>query len=125
MNGEDHLLTGVYAIFFSEIVTVNLMQLIDFGGNFRRHVLAPRAQTQEDLNQCMSGSVVELAERYTVSTRIFECISSFMKASILISFPIFHTEYDQGLVFDALVLSDIPSGSFSLLVCFGCGFVCR
>ena len=86
MNGKDYLLTGVYAIFFSEIVTVNLMQLIDFGGNFRRHVLAPRSHTQEDLNQCMSGSVVELAERYTVSTRIFECISTFMKASILISF---------------------------------------
>ena len=67
MNGSDHLLVGVYAIFFSEIVTITLMQLVDIGGNLKRHVFAPRAQTQEDLNQCMSGSVVELAERYTVS----------------------------------------------------------
>jgi len=67
MNGNEHLLAGVYSIFFSEIVTITLIQLIDIGGNVKRHVFAPRAQTQEDLNQCMSGTIVELAERYTVS----------------------------------------------------------
>jgi len=67
MVGDDHLLAGVYAIFFSEIVTITAIQLLDIGGNINRHVFAPRAKTQEDINQCMSGSTVELAERYTVS----------------------------------------------------------
>jgi hypothetical protein len=67
MGGDDHLLAGVYAIFFSEIVTITVIQLLDIGGNINRHIFAPRAKTQEDINQCMSGSVVELAERYTVS----------------------------------------------------------
>lgn len=70
MEGEDHLLAGVYAIFFSEIVTITALQLLDIGGNINRHIFAPRAKTQEDINQCMSGSVVELAERYTNMTKI-------------------------------------------------------
>lgn len=70
MYGDDDLLAGLYAIFFSEIVTITVIQLLDIGGNINRHIFAPRAKTQEDINQCMSGSVVELAERYTSMTKI-------------------------------------------------------
>jgi len=78
MPGEDHLLAGVYAIFFSEIVTVTALQMLDVGSNFRRHFFAPRAETQEDMDGYMTGTVVELAERYTVSSLIFFLVPSKM-----------------------------------------------
>lgn len=93
MGGDDHLLAGVYAIFFSEIVTITVIQLLDIGGNINRHIFAPRAKTQEDINQCMSGSVVELAERYTNMTKIlflalwYCCI--YPAALFLCSFALF------------------------------------
>jgi hypothetical protein len=67
MDGDDHLLAGIYAIFFAEIVTSTGLQLLDISGNLKRHYFAPRAKTQEDMNECMSGCKVELAERYSVS----------------------------------------------------------
>jgi hypothetical protein len=47
MDREGNLLSGVYSIFFAEIVTVNLLQLVDLGGNFARHFVVPRANSQE------------------------------------------------------------------------------
>ncbi len=67
MNGDEFLLAGVYAIFFAEIITTTALQLLDISGNLKRHYFAPRAVTQEEMNSCMKGSKVELAERYSVS----------------------------------------------------------
>ena len=67
MNGDDSLIAGVYAIFFAEIVINSGLQILDFGGNLNRHFFAPRQKTQEDMNQCMGGAGIELAERYAVS----------------------------------------------------------
>jgi hypothetical protein len=68
--GDGSLLEGVYAIFISEIVTVNLLQLLDISGNISRHILAPRQKNQRDMNLCMRGTEIELAERYTNLTKI-------------------------------------------------------
>jgi hypothetical protein len=68
--GDGSLLEGVYAIFISEIVTVNLLQLLDISGNINRHILAPRQNNQRDMSLCMRGTEVELAERYTNLTKI-------------------------------------------------------
>merc|ERR1712070_1353091 len=63
--GEAGLIKRIYAIFYSEILIANFLRLADLGGNFQRHVVAPRAKTQDAMRLSMRGSVVELAERYT------------------------------------------------------------
>jgi len=70
MNGEENLLYGVYAIFFAEIFTSTILQFFDLGGNFKRHYTAPRAKTQEAVNLAMTGTEVNIAERYTNMTKI-------------------------------------------------------
>jgi hypothetical protein len=57
------LIPQICAIFFAEIVTSTLIQLSDAYGHFQRHVLAPRATTQDTINLCFQGLEVELAER--------------------------------------------------------------
>ncbi len=70
MDGEENLLYGVYNIFFAEIVTATLLQLLDIGGNIQRHYTAPRARTQEKMNLCMRGTEVMIAERYANMTKL-------------------------------------------------------
>lgn len=59
----------MYALFFTEIVTTNVLQLLDIGGHVNRHIIAPRARNQDAMNLAMQGSVVELAERFTNMVR--------------------------------------------------------
>ena len=63
-ESDSGLLTSVYGLFFSQLLTTPALQLIDIGGNFARHVFAPRAKTQLEMNMNMKGSDVTLAERY-------------------------------------------------------------
>ena len=67
-NGK--LINQVYTLFFAEIVTTNAIQLLDPMGHVSRHILAPRAATQDAMNLKMQGQVVELAERYTNMTKL-------------------------------------------------------
>ena len=57
------LISQIAAIFFSEIVTTNVIQLTDVWGHIQRHFLAPRAKTQDTMNLFFKGLEVELAER--------------------------------------------------------------
>lgn len=45
-GGNDTLLGGVFSIFYADIFTVNIVQLLDITDNFKRHILAPRQKTQ-------------------------------------------------------------------------------
>jgi len=67
---KDGLIPGVFSIFIAEILTTNVIQLLDIGGNIKRHFVAPRAQTQEQMNNCMMGVDYYIAERYTNVTKI-------------------------------------------------------
>ena len=67
---EEGLIPQIFGIFFAEIVTTNVIQLTDVWGHFQRHVVAPRATTQDSMNLCFQGLEVELAERYTNMTKI-------------------------------------------------------
>ena len=68
---DGGLITQIYALFFTEIFTMNIIQILDPYGHFMRHFLAPRAKTQDSMNIQMRGLEVELAERYTNLTKIF------------------------------------------------------
>ena len=81
MAQKDDLLLGVYNIFFSEIVWVTGLNILDIFENLKRHVFAPRAKTQEDMNQLMKGSSVDLADRYTVRVITKICIVSYFLVS--------------------------------------------
>ena len=59
----EGLISQIAAIFFAEIVTTNVIQLTDVWGHFQRHVMAPRAKTQDAMNRNFRGLEVELAER--------------------------------------------------------------
>eukprot|EP00978_Attheya_sp_CCMP212_P010867 scaffold26388_cov52-Attheya_sp.AAC.2 len=65
-NDGDSLIPSIYAIFFAEMVTTNVIQLADPAGHLKRHILAPRAPTQDLMNLQMGGTIYELAERYTI-----------------------------------------------------------
>ena len=43
-----------------------MIQYLDIGGTFYKHVLAPRATTQERMNLYFIGTEMFMAERYTV-----------------------------------------------------------
>lgn len=68
-NGPEHLLESIYYIFFADLVTINVVQLLDPVGNFKRHFLAPRAGSQERMNLLMGGTKYTIAERYTNMTK--------------------------------------------------------
>jgi hypothetical protein len=63
-NDLPGLLPSVYSLFFSQLVITPVVQLLDIGGNISRHIFAPRAKTQYEMNMCMMGTEVNLAERY-------------------------------------------------------------
>ncbi|KAK1745050.1 trypsin-like serine protease [Skeletonema marinoi] len=68
-RGPDHLLQSIWLIFFTDLVTSNVLQISDPVGNFKRHFLAPRAKSQERMNLLMSGTEYTIAERFTNMTK--------------------------------------------------------
>lgn len=87
------LIPQIYALFFAEILTVSAIQLADPMGHINRHILAPRATTQDAMNLKFIGAQFELAERYTDMTKIlFLCVwycSIFPGAFFLCAFALF------------------------------------
>lgn len=70
-SGTDDLIYGVKDIYVAEIVTSNLFKLVDPVGLFKRHYLAPRAQSQEEMNSHMRGEIWYLSERFTNMSKLF------------------------------------------------------
>lgn len=70
LTNRTGLITQVYALFFADIVTTNALQLLDPFGHINKHILAPRAATQDAMNLLFQGTVYELAERYTDMTKV-------------------------------------------------------
>jgi hypothetical protein len=64
------LINQVYNLFLAEILTSNVILLLDPLEHIKHHFLAPRAMTQDAMNLKMQGAVFELAERYTNMTKI-------------------------------------------------------
>jgi hypothetical protein len=63
LEKKGGLIPQVYAIFYAEILTANLIQLLDPVGHIKRHILAPRAMNQDAMNLFFQGEEIELAER--------------------------------------------------------------
>uniref|UniRef100_A0A7S4IST2 Uncharacterized protein n=1 Tax=Odontella aurita TaxID=265563 RepID=A0A7S4IST2_9STRA len=64
------LLVTTNALLFSACLARPVYHLVDPYGTFRKHVLGPRATTQEMMNLNFMGTTYHLGERYTDMTKI-------------------------------------------------------
>jgi len=67
---KRELLRTVHALMISELCVTSVLRLLDITGLFKKHILAPRARTQDAMNLNFSGTQYNLAERYTDLTKI-------------------------------------------------------
>ena len=65
-DDSTDVLPSMYAIMWSELIIVPLLRILDIGGNLKRHILAPRAMTQEEMNLNFLGTPYRIGERFTV-----------------------------------------------------------
>ena len=69
-NDDNNLNQNVYNLIYAELFTIPLIKLVDVMGLVRKHILAPRARDQDEMNSYFIGGRCELAERYTDSTKV-------------------------------------------------------
>ena len=99
------LIPAMYAIFITELLKNPITKVLDFQGNFYRHVLAPRAPDQRRMNAYFSGSKYHLSERYSVS---FTSTCPFRAIDVRNSNMV--TGYDQRPFRNILLCHDLSSG---------------
>ena len=63
---HQSLIYKVYPVIVTELFVKPVIDMLDLPENFNKHILAPRAKDQEEMNACFSGTRFWLAERYTV-----------------------------------------------------------
>jgi len=70
--GDDRLdlIKSINGVLIAEMVVSPLLRLCDMMGLFRKHVMAPRAPTQELMNLNFTGTIYNLAERFTDFTKV-------------------------------------------------------
>jgi len=66
-SGSGALLPSIAPVFMFEMILTPFLRVLDVVGLFKKHILAPRAKTQKEMNSYFLGTPYNLAERYTVS----------------------------------------------------------
>jgi len=69
-TAKPSLTTMVFAIIFAEMFSGPILKVVDIMGHVRKHIIAPRATDQEEMNSCFIGGKFELAERYSDATKV-------------------------------------------------------
>eukprot|EP00542_Grammatophora_oceanica_P010709 CAMPEP_0194043292 /NCGR_PEP_ID=MMETSP0009_2-20130614/14957_1 /TAXON_ID=210454 /ORGANISM="Grammatophora oceanica, Strain CCMP 410" /LENGTH=944 /DNA_ID=CAMNT_0038687459 /DNA_START=167 /DNA_END=3001 /DNA_ORIENTATION=- len=67
---DTDVLPTISAILWSELWLSPALRILDIMGNLKKHVLGPRAKTQESMNLWYQGTVYNLGERYTDFTKV-------------------------------------------------------
>lgn len=71
LSGDSgDLLPSVAPIFFFELLLAPLIRVFDLIGLLKKHILAPRATSQKEMNSHFLGTEYNLAERYTDLTKM-------------------------------------------------------
>eukprot|EP00547_Thalassionema_nitzschioides_P011631 CAMPEP_0194259932 /NCGR_PEP_ID=MMETSP0158-20130606/44770_1 /TAXON_ID=33649 /ORGANISM="Thalassionema nitzschioides, Strain L26-B" /LENGTH=921 /DNA_ID=CAMNT_0038999929 /DNA_START=126 /DNA_END=2891 /DNA_ORIENTATION=- len=65
-----YLIEGTRILFTAELIQRPLIQLTDWQGHLKRHVLAPRAKDQRRMNDLFSAKEYSVGERYTDVTKL-------------------------------------------------------
>ena len=74
-DGESDILPSIKAILISELYVTPLLSLMDISSNINKHVYAPRARSQEQMNMYFNGTQYNIGERLTRLTNIvFVCL---------------------------------------------------
>ena len=80
-NRDEDVIRQISGIMWSELFLVPFLRLVDISSNFKKHILAPRSRTQEEMNMNFQGTPYNLGERYTDLTKVmFVC---FFYASLM------------------------------------------
>ncbi len=69
-SGSKDVLPTINAILWSELLVSPFLRILDATGLFKKHVLAPRARNQEEMNLSFQGTPYNLGERYTDFTKV-------------------------------------------------------
>ena len=72
-GGEDNMLSLIFTIvpiIHAELTMGPLLKVLDIGGFIAKHLHAPRAKTQKEMNNYFGGSPIELADLYTDATKV-------------------------------------------------------
>lgn len=67
LSAGPNLLRVILGVFLSEMLLVPTLRLLDILGLIKKHYLAPRATTQDQMYLNFKGTPYHLAERYSVS----------------------------------------------------------
>ena len=94
----SYLIDSIFTLFLIGFISAQIFQLTDLSGNFRRHILAPRKTSQEEMNLCFKNSarVYDIGARYTNVTRILFLTlfySTIFPAGYFFAFAIFSSAY--------------------------------
>jgi len=68
-NGKKSVINVLYSIYFFKLIN-EVIQLSDIVGHFSKFFLAPRAETQQEMNAYFRGSVWSIAKKNTDMTTI-------------------------------------------------------
>lgn len=69
-EGAQDVLPTLVAILYSELFITPTLKLLDIFGNLKKHILAPRTRTQEEMNGYFTGTFYNLGERYTDFSKV-------------------------------------------------------
>ena len=94
----SYLIDSIFTLFLIGFISAHIFQLTDLSGNFRRHILALRKTSQEEMNLCFKNSarVYDIGARYTNVTRILFLTlfySTIFPAGYFFAFAIFSSAY--------------------------------
>lgn len=113
---HQSLIYKVYPVIVAELFVKPIYDMTDPLSNFNKHILAPRAQYQEEMNAFFSGTRFWLAERYTVRSRGRKpctLASSFCRGSPFSWLVLFAKDANK-VLFVALYFSAILPEAFLL-----------
>lgn len=96
IRSGDYLLESIRVLFTAEILQRPILQLLDFGGNIKKHYSAPRAPDQRRMDLCFISASYDIGERYTDISKVlflafFYC--TLMPASFFYAATIFAVYY--------------------------------
>eukprot|EP00934_Nitzschia_sp_Nitz4_P005843 Nitzschia sp. Nitz4//scaffold174_size87051//55495//58659//NITZ4_005116-RA/size87051-processed-gene-0.26-mRNA-1//1//CDS//3329538893//5833//frame0 len=69
-DSKEDLLPTVSHILLADLYVVPIMKILNIGGNIKKHILGPRARTQEEMDAYFHGNHYNLGERYTDMTKV-------------------------------------------------------
>jgi hypothetical protein len=73
-GSKQDVIRQISGIMWSELWLSPGLRILDIMSNLKKHVIAPRSGTQEEMNLCFQGTGYNLGERYTDLTKvIFVC----------------------------------------------------